>query len=166
MALSFNPAATPTSAGAPAEQERVFEHLPIDTIVDVVVERISIKPLDKSLTWNKNKSWDEEVSFGFKPVDDDIRKRCGWFWDNVPAILDNSSNCKLRLYLQSILGVDDLATAFPDGFEFEPEDFKNQFCQVRLGTYFSKKKQQIVNSVEDVLPATTGGEAIAPEEAF
>jgi hypothetical protein len=155
MTLKFNAGVTTNTATD--TEEKKFSHLPKDTVIDVVVERCSLKTLDKSLEWNKRKSWDEEVNFAFKPVDDQIRKDCGWFFTDVPAILDNSSNCKLRLYIQSILGIDDLAAVFPDGFEFEPNDYIGQYCQIRVGTYFSKKKQEIQNSVEDVTPASSSG---------
>lgn len=157
------PAASASSTSGGSSGERKFEHVPKDTVLDVEVVRCEERTIDKAKTpWKK---FDEEVVFAFKVIDGDYKNR--WFWLDVPAILDNSPNCKLRLYLQSILNVPDLSDAFPGGLDFDGADYIGQECQIRVGTYFSDKKQEIQNSVEDVLPAARGGgSAIPAAEAF
>lgn len=167
MSIRFDPAAAPVGGGADAFQgggeKRKFEHVPKDAVLDVEVVRCEERTIDKAKTpWKK---FDEEVAFAFRVLDGEYKNR--WFWTDVPAILDNSPNCKLRLYLQSILGVSDLASAFPGGLDFDAADYIGQECQIRVGTYFSDKKQEIQNSVEDVLPAISrAGDAIPAGEAF
>lgn len=124
-------------------EEREYPHIPKDTELEVRVVRCEIRDVDRSKTpW---KDYDKEVVFAFRVEDGEYKNR--WLWAETEAYLDDSPDCTLRLWLQEIVGLPEL----PDGFEFVPEDFIDLDCKVRVGTYFSKKKQKIENTVEDVI---------------
>ena len=166
MSLTFNPAAPSAApaAGGGTTEKKDFPVIPKDTVLDVEIKRCELRQVDKARTpW---KTADQEVVFAFESRNEgEFKKR--WLWLDVPAVLDNSPNCKLRLYLQSILGIDSLAEAFPGGLDFDPDDYVGMDCQVRVGTYFSKKKQTIENCVDDVLPASVSATGTTfSEEVF
>lgn len=155
MSLTFNPADTTAPPGQ-VDDSGPRPYLPEGTVLDVVVTACSVENVDLNFTpWRTKGPWvgvNQYVKFEFKPTDPDNFKY-GRFWHEVPAVLNNAPGNQLRLVMQSLLGLDDLAAAFPGGVEFSPEDYVDAKAQIRLGTYFSKKKQEVKNSVEDVLPA-------------
>jgi hypothetical protein len=145
--LTFNANKTTSDpvaqSGQAAQGERKWPHIPENTTLDVEVVRCEIRAVNREVTpW---KTSDQEVSFAFKVRDGEYKNR--WLWANTEAVLDGSDRCRLRQWIQEIIGVDTL----PDGWEFDPNDLVGLDCRIRVGTYFSKKKQEIQNSVEDIM---------------
>jgi hypothetical protein len=98
-----------------------------------------------------------EVSFRFRITEP------GEFYDrvvygNTPTTFTTHSDCKLRMWVQEIMGVDDLAK----GFRFNTETLLGLPCRVVIAQY-PKKAGGVGNRVQDVFRASTSSAPLASD---
>lgn len=173
MPLTMNDSTSPV-APAPAapvsgqKQESKFPALPDGAIVSAEVVRCTIK---NAPPWE---DYLEEVSFGFRVIDEEYRNR--WLWGGVEARLEDDPSCTLAQWLKSIMGINSL----PADFEFIEEEFAPAVrpgestlpigdpiflrAKVQVSRYYSKKHEEYRNKVVAVLPISSGHNSA--EEAF
>lgn len=151
--------------------KKSFEAIPAGTYNAEIV-KMSWHEIDLDVTpWKKDRQIQEEINFEFRITDGPYAKRR--FWTDVPFEISDWSGCKLRLYLQEILGYNEL----PESFELDTDDlsfFEGLPCRIRVNTYYSKKHDEDRNGIDDVLAPTaaqlkevkTEVDQYADEEAF
>ncbi len=139
---------------ASKQQDKSFEAIPEGTY-DAVVARIQYKPINLEKTpWldkQVERGVEAQIGFAFKIVGDKFTNR--WLWQDVDAEISDYSKCKLRLYLQELLGENEL----PESFKFNEEDYDNYVglpCRIRVKQYWSDKGNENRNSIEDVIAPT------------
>ena len=133
------------SQGKPGEGgERVFEPLPDREILEVEV--VSVEERDKP-EWMT--SYDPEVttevSFRFRVVSGPYEKRNSW--GTTPVFFNYSPKCRLRIWVQGILGLDEL----PEGFELKLDELAGRRCRVLVGNRVNKNGD-VKDFVQDVFP--------------
>jgi hypothetical protein len=157
------------SAYQPKEkEEQSFEAVPAG-LYQAEVARVLYKPIDLEKTpWLDKlveKGIEGQVGWAFKITSGPHAKR--WIWNDVPAEISDWSGCKLRLYLQELLGgLEEL----PDDFVFNTDELDQYVglpCRIRVKQY-ETKKGEIRNGIDDVLLAVPSQYAKADEfeEAF
>ena len=143
-----------------------FSVIPDGSILPARVFDMRYRKVNKEKTpWKK---WDDEIAFTFKLTEDAGEYRNRRFWAETPFYLDESSGCRLRLWLESIVGIKPL----PDDFEFDTDDLESYIgfdCLIKLDTYEVKNgenKGQMKNGVADVLPTPTTANYDDVDEIF
>lgn len=133
-----------------------FETLPEDTVLPAVVRKVEQRtsPFDVDPN-DPSKGKREEVSFQFQVTEGEHQGRV--FFGNTPTYFDASPNCRLRVWVEEILGVDEL----PVGFKFDTDDLVDLPVNIALGV--GKKKGK--NYVADVMRVRGGAVAAAPAAA-
>jgi hypothetical protein len=150
---------TQETGGFPSqpERKRTFDPIPEGTIVDVEVVSVELRDLNPEFRAKYKIKETQEVSFRFRVTGGEYAKRN--LWGNAKPILDDSDNCRLRLWTQEILGVDRL----PADFEFDTDDFTGLTCRVLVKNY-NKRDGSVGDGVQDVLRAVE--DRFANEEPF
>lgn len=141
----------PQPRTAPADKEKkVYEAIPAGTYNAEVVS-LKYQKVNKEICyWKKH---DDEIVFEFVITDEDSPYNKRRFWADVQAIICDESWCKLRLWLQEIIGVNSLG----DGFVFDTDDLSDYVglpCRIRVNQYWSKAKGVYQNGIDDVLAAS------------
>jgi hypothetical protein len=123
--------------------EEGLQTLPEDTVLEANVQAVE----DRETPWNiddndPSKGKRREVSFVFQVTEPgDHQGRI--FYGNTPTYFDSSPNCRLRVWVEEILGADEL----PVGFRFNTADLIDMPVKIALGV--GKKKGK--NFVADVI---------------
>lgn len=154
----------PTSGGnqAPqnqAKKKKVYPVIPAGQIVPVEVVQVAEVPLPEG--WIKEEDdTTTEISFHFKVTSGQWEGT--HIWGRTRPWFNWSPKCRFRLWIQAILGTDDL----PEGFRLEPtaevdrqgRDIKvfhvldGMRCQVAVDNYTTKATQELRHIVNNVLP--------------
>lgn len=136
-------APAPTNSGFKPKSDK-FPAIP-EGVYDAEVVRMEHRYVDKSRTpWKKH---NEEISIAFKITNGEYANR--WFFADTPFYLDDSPGCRLRIWLQELIGVDKL----PDTFEFDTDELDEYLgfdCRIRVNQY-PTKKGETKNGVAEVL---------------
>lgn len=83
--------------------------IPENTILKCEVVRAEIRELNEEFRAKYSIQDKVEVNFAFKVVDEDYPEyKNQWLWGTAKPYLDNSDNCRLRLWLQAVYGIDKL----------------------------------------------------------
>lgn len=129
-----------SAPGAP----RKFDPIPENTIVDVEV--VSVELRDKPEWAIRDPDVTQEVSFRFRVVSGQYEKRN--LWGNAAPFFNFSPKCRLRIWVQGILGVDEL----PEGFELDLPSLTGRRARVLVGNR-KNKQDEVKDFVQDVFPA-------------
>ena len=112
-----------------------FETLPADTILETTVQAVEQRTSPFWVDENdQSKGKREEVSFRFQVTSGEHQGRV--FFGNTPTYFDASPNCRLRVWVEEILGVDEL----PVGFKFDTDDLIDLPVKIVLGVGAKKGK--------------------------
>lgn len=132
-----------------------YESLPADSVLEAEVVDVTV---EDSFFWvddnDHSKGKKQQVSFRFRVTDGEYAGRN--FWGNTPTYFDSSPNCRLRVWVEELLGADEL----PVGFSFDTDMLVGAPCRIVLG--LSKKGK---NFVSDVMRAKESVTAAAPASA-
>ena len=114
---------------------------------DTVLEANVVGVEERETPWDidqndPSKGKRREVSFVFQ-VTEAGANQGRIFYGNTPTYFDSSPNCRLRVWVEEILGADEL----PVGFKFNTEDLLDMPVKIALGV--GKKKGK--NFVADVI---------------
>lgn len=154
---SSSPTPSPRPQPQQSSMKRDFAPIPEDEIVTVEVVSVKIEDLPE---WKREKSKDtHQVSFRFKVIDGQFKNRN--LWGNVSPWFDSHPKCRLRLWVQEILGVDRL----PDGYVFDTDDFTGLQARILVGN-FTKRDGAVKDFVKDVLRAPASKNYSDTEEIF
>ena len=129
------------------EQER-FKVIPEQTQLLAEIEECTARDSIFHEDNDPEKPLRKEVSFKFKVIDDDYTGRV--LWGTTTQSFVDHPNCKLRNWVQSILGVDEL----PPGFTFRPSRITGAICRVVVEHGKPKADGTVRERVRTVLPAT------------
>lgn len=150
-----------TKSGSSSKGKADFEAIP-DGTYNAEVARILYKEIDLEKTpWldkQVERGVEAQIGFAFKIVEGPYAKR--WFWVDVDAEINDYNKCRLRLYLQELLGENEL----PDTFQFNEEDYDNYIglpCRIRVKKYWSEKGGEDRNSIDEVMAPTGKHPALA-----
>lgn len=145
--------------------DKKFEAIPAGTY-DAEIVDVTFQKVNKEITpWKK---WDDEFKFHFKLTGGDYKNR--HFWAEAEAEISDWDKCRLRLWLQEILGVNELPESFT--ISDDPADlvqYSGLPCRIRISQYESQKYNEIRNSVDDVIgprPSQLNTQAVSAEETF
>lgn len=159
MGISFNGNDGEDGAG----EKKTFDPIPANTIAEVEVVDVTYKPLNEEFRKKFAVKDTHEVSFHFKVIEGPYKNR--HIWGTAKPYLNSSDKCRLRIWLQELLGVDKLPAEFtlnenPDTGVYD--EFTGMRCRVftELKTSGSGK---VTDRVRDVLRSVTQVEA---EEDF
>lgn len=143
--------------GYTLKEAEKFSVIPEGAILEAEVvkaqEQDSFFWVDKN---DESKGKQREVSFRFaitddaEFVDDETGETVSFagrqLFGRTPTTFSNHPDCKLRVWVQEILGVDEL----PVGFEFEPEDLEGLPVKVAVGHYQKKNADGTTTPKETV----------------
>lgn len=132
------------------EDAPVYELIPEDEILEAEVtnceERETPFWIDEK---DESKGKQREISFTFK-----ITEPGEYFgrtlFGRTPVWFNTSPKCRLRLWVQEILGLDEL----PEGFEFDTDDLIDMPVKAVIGQFTVKKgkpDEEVRNRVVDVI---------------
>lgn len=125
------------------------------TILNVEVEKVELREINAAYREKFNIEATHEFNITFVIQDGPYKNRK--IWGNAQALW-YEGNCRLRLWAQAILGVDD----FPEDYEFDSDHIVGHRCRVTVKNY-TKKDGTVGESVADVRPARpTSGATAAP----
>jgi len=107
----------------------VEEAIPEGTVHPVEITKCEVRDSFYDIDENDpSKGKKQQVSFHFKITEGEFSGRM--VFGNTPTTFTLHPDCKLRAWVQSILGFDGI----PVGFEFEPEDLVGMVAKVVIGT--------------------------------
>lgn len=125
---------------------KTFATIPNNTMLNVVVEKCEVRPLKEWFREKYNVSDTHEVSFMFRVVDENFKRRV--LFGNAKPYINDSDNCRLRIWTEEIMGVNSL----PDGYEFDTDDLVGLNARILVGEY-TKNDGTTDNKVKEVLRA-------------
>lgn len=135
------------SAGS---QDGEFTPIPDGTFVDA--ELVAVEATTHKYFKEDNGDPKKVVNFEFRILDGEYKNRR--VWGNTSQIFSSNENCKLKLWTEALLGVDELAP----GFKLKLGDLVGQKAGVMidLQTWNDKTTQEerSRNQVSDVLPVS------------
>jgi hypothetical protein len=117
---------------------RKFDPIPDGTTVDVEVVEVKKRRKPDWMLKN-NPRFEDSISFRFRVTSDDYARRN--LWGDADPVFDMSPNCKFRIWIQAILGKDQL----PEGFELELDDPDDDGSQAVLGMTGRKARVLVGN---------------------
>lgn len=144
-------ATIPASSRGIAPQQRDFKPIPaVDdyndpTVLNVEVTKVELREINEQYRQKYNIEATHEFNITFKVLDGEFKNRL--IWGNAQALW-YEGNCRLRLWAQAILGVDD----FPADYEFDSDHIVGHKCRVTVKNY-TKKDGSMGEAVADVRPA-------------
>jgi hypothetical protein len=133
------------------EDGPVYDVIPAETLLEAEIIDCKTQPgpfwVDKE---DHSKGKQDQVSFKFKVLTPGQYEGQIVF-GNTPPWFNKSPKCTLRIWVQEILGFDEL----PDEFTFDTDDLVEQRCQIVIGNYVKKGKTEADDEtkhfVEDVI---------------
>lgn len=167
LTFDSTPSTSGTSGGS---TDKEFPLVPNNEVVAVEVARVQHRALDEEFRRKYNVKDTHKVSFAFKVLEGPGKGK--WLWADAKPYFNSSDNCRLRIWVEAILGVDGL----PDGFslDFDENDGRCrdleglearvlvQHRQAKAGT----PDEKTVEKITQVLRSATQVEADEEYEAF
>lgn len=129
---------------SPASFGEGFEPLPDRAILDVEVVKVEEREKPEWAIYDPEVT--TEVSFRFRVVGGPHDKRN--IWGTSAVFFNYSPKCRLRIWVQGILGVEEL----PEGFDLNLDDLTGRKCRILVGNRINKKGD-VKDFVQDVFPA-------------
>lgn len=140
-------------------EKKFYPVIPDGQIVPVEVVQIAEKSIP--VAWRKSDGPETEISFHFKVNEGQFNK--SHIWGRTMPYFNWGERCRFRLWIQAILGVEEL----PEGFRLEPtaeqdkqgndikvfHAFDGMDAKVLVKNYTTKKTAELKHVVEDVLPS-------------
>ena len=110
-------------------QQVEFETIPANTVLETTIEEVNVQ---ESPFWvddkDHSKGKKEQVSFRFRVTEPgDWENRV--LWGNTPTTFTDHPDCKLRVWVQEILGLDDLG----EDFTFDTDHLVGETVKVVVG---------------------------------
>lgn len=140
------------------------EYVAIPANSVLLAEVLKVEERD-SFFWNDvddhSKGKQREVSFRFKVIDDGEYNGRN-IWGKTPTTFSTHPDCKLRVWVQEILGVDDL----PKDFEFEEEDLEGSEVKIVVSNYDKKNKDGSITTKDQVADVMRAGDFQFADEVF
>ncbi len=124
--------------------ERVWEAIPVPNILECEV--VKVEEREKPEWAIRDPEVTTEISFRFRVISGDYEKRN--LWGNAAPFFNFSPKCRLRLWVQAILGVDEL----PEGYQLNLEELAGKRCRVTVGNR-TNKDDVVKDFAQDVYPA-------------
>lgn len=121
-----------------------FEPLPDRAILDVEVVKVEEREKPEWMIYDPEVT--TEVSFRFRVVGGKYDRRN--IWGTSATFFNFSPKCRLRIWVQGILGLDEL----PEGFELDLDALTGKRCRVLVGNR-TNKNGDVKDFVQDVFPA-------------
>jgi len=152
----------PVETGFGNVPDREWPVIPERTLVDCEVVKINLRELNPEFRARFDIKDEHEVSFDFRVTDGEFRGQR--IFGTAKPYLNDSDTCRLRFWLQEILGVDSL----PGDFVFkldennEAPDLVGLRCRVLVKNRVRKsdgKRSHVVGEVLRAQQATTLSEA-------
>jgi hypothetical protein len=125
-------------------EKRSFTPIPEREILDVEVVKVEMR--DKPDWAIRDPEVTQEVSFQVKVISGEYERRN--LWGNAAPFFNYSPRCRLRLWVQGILGVDEL----PDGYELDLDELAGKRCRILVGNRDNKAGEK-KDFIQDVFPA-------------
>lgn len=131
-----------------------YEAIPENTVL--LTEVVKVEERDSFFNIDDNDpslGKKRQVSFRFKVTDPDSEYNGRNVWGTTPTTFSTHPDCKLRVWVQEILGVDGL----PKDFEFEEEDLEGSAVKVVMRNYQKKNADGSTttkDSVSDLMRAS------------
>jgi hypothetical protein len=159
---------------AQQQQAREYPVIPDGMVVSVEVVEVELRDRPE---WAIRSADDEtkEISFRFRVTDGPYAKSN--VWGTASPQFDNSPKCRFRIWVQGILGVDEM----PPGFDLSTEDVwddrkgKNKTvfpslagrqARILVGNRKNKTTGKIRDFVQDVYAAEPQNDPYANEQPF
>lgn len=144
-------------------EDTEFEVIPADTVLETTLEEVEVK---ESPFWldddDHSKGKKKQVSFKFKVTEEgDYKNRV--LWGNTPTTFSTHPDCKLRVWVQEILGQDDLG----GGFTFDTDHIEGLPVKVVVGNRTGRHQDgtpKVKDYADGVIRMESG--AAAAEEIF
>jgi len=115
-----------------------FQTLPADTILKAVVQKVEQRETPFNIDDNKPElGKKDEVSFRFQVSEGEHQGRV--FFGSTMTYFDASPNCRLRVWVEEILGIDEI----PVGFKFDTDDLIDLPVKIVLGVTKSDKNKVV-----------------------
>jgi hypothetical protein len=152
-----------STGGEGTEAKKEFDPIPANTIADVEVIDVTYKEISAEFRAKYDIKDTHEVSFHFKVIDGPFKNR--HIWGTAKPYLNESDRCRLRIWVQELLGIDKLPADFalnpnPDTGVFD--EFTGLHARVFVENYTRKRDGKVLDRVRDVLrsvnPITTDEE--------
>lgn len=116
------------------------------TILKVEVEDVKLQDINPAFREKYDIEATHEFNFRFKVLEGDFKNRK--VWANAHALWHDGKNCRLRLWAQEIMGVDE----FPEGYVFNSDHLVGQNCRITIKNY-NKRDGSVGETAADVLRA-------------
>lgn len=130
----------------------VFEAIPVDTVLEAEVDKVEERETPFWIDQNdESKGKQRQVSFKFRITDAEHSGRV--LFGNTPTTFSNHPDCKLRVWVQEILGVDTL----PLGFKLDLSQLEGAPIKVVVGNRSKKAadgSEVVKDFVSDVIRVT------------
>lgn len=106
-----------------------FDVIPENTVLEAVIDEVEVKDSPWDVDENDpSKGKKQQVSFKFRVTEaGDWEKRV--LWGNTPTTFSTHPDCKLRVWVQEILAMDDLGA----DFTFDTDHLVGQAVKVVVG---------------------------------
>jgi len=135
------------------ETEFAFVLIPENEVLEAEILDVEVKD---SFFWNDvddhSQGKQKEVSFKFN-ITEDGKYKGVWVWGSTSTIFNTHPNCKLRLWTEEILGVDE---GLPVDFSLNTDDLEGQSVRVIISNYYSKKHEAQRHKVSDLQRVPSG----------
>jgi len=155
--ISFSKARSDNDGGGGGYKE--YPLIPESTVVEAEVVDVKYRPLNEEFRrkWNVNDT--HEVSFHFKVLEEPFAGK--HVWGAAKPKLNDSSKCRLRLWIQALLGIDSL----PESYDLKADDdglfndFTGLRCrlmvehkQVKKGTPDEYTRENVTQVIRSATP--------------
>lgn len=123
-----------------------FEAIPANEVIEAMIEEVEVKdsPFDVD-EGDPSKGKKQQVSFKFR-VTEEGQWNNRVLWGNTPTTFSSHPDCKLRVWVQEILGLDSLNP--DDDFSFDTDHLVNMPVNIVVGNR-NKKTVDGSNIVKD-----------------
>jgi hypothetical protein len=148
---------------APPGERKGFDPIADDTIIEAVVNSVEVKPHKFFKDDEGNPEIKVNFEFGLRGEFEGKNRK---LWGDTPTTFTTHPDCKLRNWVQQILGGQEL----PPGFKLNTDDLVNQ--PVRVVVEYREWKDKDTNEtkwrngVKDLMYSKTAGGPIFEEEPF
>ena len=122
-----------------------FKPIPAGEVLNVEILSVEVKKKPESWTLREGED-PEYVNWAFRVTDGPFERRR--IWGTTPTWFSWSSKCRLRLWAQSALGIDE----FEEGYELSLEPLVGKRCRVLVENYRTSAGE-VKDRVQDVFPA-------------
>mgnify|MGYP000926634079 FL=1 len=110
------------------------------------VEVVKVELRDKPDWAIRDPEVTKEVSFQFRILNGEFARRM--MWGNAAPFFNYSPKCRLRIWVQGILGVDEL----PEDYELDLDSLAGKKCRILVGNR-ENNKGETKDFVQDVFQA-------------